>query len=73
MGGGRQCLQSNSQGTEADPIDTWACYSKDGRDLFRKWAEDKKNRKLTHAIVTNNAELSNLDANKTDFVLGNFS
>nr|CAI5860844.1 unnamed protein product [Callosobruchus analis] len=47
MGGGRQCLQSDVEGSPADPIDTWSCYSKDGRDLIRDWTAEKSRRKVT--------------------------
>lgn len=72
MGGGRQCLKSNSLNLTNDPLDTWACISKDGRDLFKTWEEDKLKRKVKHKIVTNNKELSNIDVNNTDYVLGKF-
>lgn len=70
MGGGRQCLVSNVNGTESDPIDTWSCYSSDGRDLINDWKLDKLKRQLKHAIVQNNHELDSLDANKVDYLLG---
>lgn len=69
MGGGRQCLQSNVSGSDADPIDTWSCYSTDGRDLIQDWAEEKRSRGVSYQIVTNNEELDNLNTT-TDFVLG---
>lgn len=69
MGGGRQCLISNVNGTNADPIDTWACYSKDGRNLIKDWKLDKVKRGSTYAIVKNSHELENVDLN-TEFVLG---
>lgn len=70
MGGGRQCLVSNVTGTDADPLDTWACYSKDGRNLIRDWSNDKMSRNLKYAVVQNNNELDNLDTDNTDYVLG---
>ncbi|CAH0564133.1 unnamed protein product [Brassicogethes aeneus] len=73
MGGGRQCLQSNVTSTDADPIDTWSCLSTDGRDLIREWEKDKIIRKLSHAFIENNEQLSKLDAEKTDFLLGIFA
>lgn len=69
MGGGRQMLKSNATGSRKDPVDTWACYSQDGRDLVTKWAIDKKNRKKTYAVISNTKELIQLD-HKTNFVLG---
>lgn len=72
MGGGRQVLQSNVSGSEADPIDTWSCYSSDGRDLIEDWKNDKAKRNASHAFVSNNSELENLDLN-ADFVLGVFA
>lgn len=70
MGGGRQCLVSNVTSSEADPVDTWACYSTDGRDLIADWSRDKEKRKLRHAVVENNADLDALNADETDYVMG---
>lgn len=71
MGGGRQCLQSNISGSEADPKDTYACYSTDGRDLIKKWISDKTSRSIKMAVASNTEELFNVDSN-TDYLLGNF-
>lgn len=73
MGGGRQCLVSNSNGTDADPIDTWSCYSTDGRNLIRDWKLDKQNRHLTHSVLTNNDELKKFNPVESDYVLGIFA
>lgn len=70
MGGGRQCMVSNSNGSDADPIDTWACFSKDGRNLISEWKTDKEERKLQYAVVQNTGELQNVDTSNTDYVLG---
>lgn len=70
MGGGRQCLVSNVTSTQEDPVDTWACYSRDGRDLIRDWTLDKQKRKLKHAVVTNNDQLAKLNHRNTDYVMG---
>ena len=70
MGGGRQCLVSNVTDSKEDPIDRWACYSKDGRDLIRDWSLDKEKRKLKHAVVSNNEELKNLNTKNADYVMG---
>lgn len=69
MGGGRQCLQSNVNGSDADPIDTWSCYSKDGRDLIEDWKTEKYNRDVSYQFLSNNEELENADVNK-EFTLG---
>lgn len=69
MGGGRQVLQSNVEEQNNDPIDTWACYSKDGRDLIKDWKDDKVRRNTSHAFVSNNGELNNLNTS-SEFVLG---
>ena len=66
-------LQSSSNGSASDPIDRWACYSKDGRDLIGVWREDKKSRKVPFEIVQNNEELSQVDHERTEFLLGIFS
>ncbi|KAM8721071.1 hypothetical protein ACLKA7_007017 [Drosophila subpalustris] len=73
MGGGRQMLVSNVSGTDADPLDTWAGHSADGRNLIRDWAQYKANQGVSHAVVQNNAELRNLDGQNTDYVLGIFA
>lgn len=70
MGGGRQCLVSNVTNTPEDPVDTWSCYSSDGRNLIQDWAKDKKKRKLRHAVIENNQELHNLDHKDVEFVMG---
>lgn len=72
MGGGRQCLVSNVTSTEADPVDTWSCYSSDGRDLISDWQRDKRKNDLRHAVVQNSRELSDLNTAETDYVLGEF-
>lgn len=73
MGGGRQMLQSFVNGTITDPIDKWACYSKDGRDLIKKWKEDKKSRNFDFKVVENNEQLSQVDYENTEFLLGIFA
>ncbi|XP_033230380.1 alkaline phosphatase, tissue-nonspecific isozyme-like isoform X2 [Belonocnema kinseyi] len=73
MGGGRQMLQSLLNGTASDPIDKWACRSKDGRDLIEKWRQDKKSRKISFEVVQNNEELSKVDYEKTEFLFGIFA
>lgn len=70
MGGGRQCLQSNQSALNGDPIDTWACYSVDGRHLMDDWAADKQRRGLRHAVVQNTQQLNDLDTADTNYVLG---
>ena len=69
MGGGRQCLQSNTKDLPGDPVDTWACFSKDGRDLIKDWIQDKKGRDKTYAVVQNNEQLNSVKSS-TEFVLG---
>lgn len=71
MGGGRQCLVSNVENTPEDPIDTWSCLSKDGRNLIQDWAMDKKNRNLRHAVVENNEDLDKLNHKDVEYVMGN--
>lgn len=70
MGGGRQCLLSNVTATDTDPIDSWACYSTDGRDLIADWRQDKTISNLKHAVVQNNKELNDLVADNVDYVMG---
>lgn len=70
MGGGRQCLVSNVTTSPNDPVHTWSCYSTEGRDLINDWHIEKEQRQLRHAILRNNNDLTNLNANNNDFVLG---
>lgn len=70
MGGGRQCLVSHVNATELDPIDTWACYSADGRNLIHDWQLDKRKRNLANAVVQNTGELNGLDTKSVDYLLG---
>ncbi|XP_017771730.1 PREDICTED: alkaline phosphatase-like isoform X2 [Nicrophorus vespilloides] len=72
MGGGRQNLQSNVVGSDADPIDPWSCYSKDGRDLIADWTADKNVRNFKHRVVQNNEELAGVDHSE-EFLLGVFA
>nr|XP_050850797.1 alkaline phosphatase-like [Vespula vulgaris] len=73
MGGGRQTLKSNVKPGKYDPIDTWACYSTDGRDLIRDWVKDKRRRDLSYEVVENNEQLYKVDTNKVDYLLGVFA
>ncbi|KAG5898691.1 hypothetical protein JTB14_030641 [Gonioctena quinquepunctata] len=72
MGGGRQCLQSSVVGTDADPIDTWSCYSRDGRDLIEDWKKDKASNGFSYQVLGTNEELQNVDLDK-EFTLGVFA
>lgn len=69
FGGGRQCLQSNVSGTSSDPIDTWSCYSTDGRDLIGDWEKEKESRGVTYAVVSNTEQMESVDV-ATEYVLG---
>lgn len=73
MGGGRQCLVSNVSGTVDDPIDTWSCISKDGRNLIEDWKNDKIQRGFRSAVLQNNDDLNKVDTANTDFVLGKYN
>ncbi|KAH8350489.1 hypothetical protein KR067_003465 [Drosophila pandora] len=73
MGGGRQMLVSNVSDSAADPLDTWASKSGDGRDLIRDWRQLKEAEGVSHAVVQNNRELWNLNGENTDYVLGIFA
>uniref|UniRef100_A0A1B0DA98 Alkaline phosphatase n=1 Tax=Phlebotomus papatasi TaxID=29031 RepID=A0A1B0DA98_PHLPP len=72
MGGGRQCLVSGVEDTPEDPIDTWSCNSKDGRNLIEKWKADKMEKEQSFAVLQNNSDLVNLDVSN-EFVLGVFA
>lgn len=69
MGGGRQCLVSGVQGTAEDPIDTWACARRDGRNLIESWENLRKGRKDSYAVVGNTEQLRAVDA-RNEFVMG---
>ncbi|XP_032670591.1 alkaline phosphatase-like [Odontomachus brunneus] len=73
MGGGRQVMKSNVSADEFDPVDSWACYRRDGRDLIDEWIRDKSDRMLAHSVVQNNEELSRLDIDNVDYLLGIFA
>lgn len=73
MGGGRQTMKSNVTAGEFDPLDTWACYRQDGRDLIADWARDKSNRNLSYTVVQNNEELSRVNIDNVDYLLGIFA
>lgn len=73
MGGGRQAMKSNVTETAFDPIDTWAGQRQDGRDLIEEWKRDKLSRKLSFDVVQNNEELSRVDTNKVNYLLGIFA
>lgn len=73
MGGGYQSLVSGAVDSAADPIDTWSCLSKDGRNLIKKWAQMKESDEETYAVLRNNSDLKNLNTVDTDYVLGVFS
>ncbi|EZA61510.1 Alkaline phosphatase, tissue-nonspecific isozyme [Ooceraea biroi] len=73
MGGGRQTMKSNVSASEFDPLDTWACYRQDGRDLINDWIRDKCKRNLAHRVVQNNEELSSVDVDNVDYLLGIFA
>ncbi|XP_053974950.1 alkaline phosphatase-like [Hylaeus volcanicus] len=73
MGGGRQVMKHNVIGTESDPIDTWACKRRDGRDLIDAWSRDKTYRNLSYKVVQNNEQLSQVDPAKVDCLLGIFA
>lgn len=73
MGGGRQCLVSNITGTVDDPINTWACFSTDGRDLIRDWNSDKSQRGLRHKSISNTQQLRDIPSNDVDYILGVFA
>lgn len=73
MGGGRQMLQSNVSDTPEDPIDTWSCKSKDGRDLIQKWRDIKSGHNQAHIVVQNSGELDNLNPAEVDYILGIFA
>ncbi|XP_014093006.2 alkaline phosphatase [Bactrocera oleae] len=73
MGGGRQMLVSGVTDNPADPIDTWGCISKDGRDLMTDWRNYKQQAGERYAVVQNNGELNALHGESVDYVLGIFA
>jgi Alkaline phosphatase len=70
MGGGRQCMITNSSFSPRDPEDEWSCKRRDGKDLVQEWALDKTRRGYSYKYVTHTEELDMLNVDKTDFLLG---
>ncbi|CAG9773764.1 unnamed protein product [Ceutorhynchus assimilis] len=69
MGGGRQCLVANVEGSKSDPLDTWSCISKQkGRNLINDWATNK----TSYQILQNNQQLQNMNES-AEFTLGIFA
>ncbi|GBP74390.1 Alkaline phosphatase [Eumeta japonica] len=68
-----QVFRSNVTGTPNDPLDTWSCASKDGRDLIADYVEDKQKRGLRYSTVFNTRELKNFNISDTDYLLGIFA
>lgn len=66
-------MRSNAPAGPSDPIDTWACYSQDGRDLIEEWRKDKASRNASFSVVQNNEQLSNVDTDKVGYLLGVFA
>ncbi|CAB3368088.1 Hypothetical predicted protein [Cloeon dipterum] len=73
MGGGRQCLTSNITSTAYDPIDTWACQRKDGRDLINEWEMRRKSQADSYRVVSTSKGLAEIDFTRTDYLLGVFA
>ncbi|CAH1406605.1 unnamed protein product [Nezara viridula] len=74
MGGGRQVLKANTPNYTYDPILSGGdnCIRTDGRDLINEWAQDKAAEGARYAVVENAKELSNVDTENTDYLLGIF-
>ncbi|XP_041981092.1 alkaline phosphatase, tissue-nonspecific isozyme isoform X2 [Aricia agestis] len=73
LGGGRQGFVPNATGTPSDPISSWGCSRQDGRDLIQKYKYDKQARGQKYKVVENYGELSSVDYDETDYLLGIFS
>ncbi|XP_065364441.1 alkaline phosphatase [Calliphora vicina] len=73
MGGGRQMLMTNVVDSPTDPIDTWACKSKDGRDLIQEWSNIKTGRNQPHAVAQNSGQLEAINPSEVDYILGIFA
>ncbi|XP_065157100.1 alkaline phosphatase-like [Atheta coriaria] len=71
MGGGRQMLQSNAVNRTKDFVDTWACYSRDGRQLINGWVSDKMTRNVSHQFLENSSDIEKMKI--TDYTLGIFA
>lgn len=66
-------MVSNVTGTTSDPIDKWACYRSDGRNMINVWQTQKANENAKYAVVSNQKELKQLKTKSLDYVLGVFS
>ncbi|XP_037935427.1 alkaline phosphatase-like [Teleopsis dalmanni] len=73
MGGGRQMLVSDVEDSAADPIDTWAGKSNDGRNLIEDWKQIKEKDDKNYAVVQNTGELNSMNTADVDYVLGIFA
>ncbi|XP_042222069.1 alkaline phosphatase-like [Homarus americanus] len=68
LGGGRQAFGAGL-GNELNTT----CIRKDGRNLTQEWLDDKKLRGASASYVTNYGELSDIDPDETDYLLGLFA
>lgn len=71
MGGGRQCLMTETTVSAVDPIDTWACRRQDGKDLVQMWKEEKQLKGLKYKYLNTTDDLTKLNTEDTDYVMGN--
>ncbi|XP_066946181.1 alkaline phosphatase-like [Macrobrachium rosenbergii] len=67
MGGGRQ-----EMGNPKNDGEKQKCPRSDGRNLVKKWQQDREAEGETNAYVTTTHELRSLDVNNTDYIMGLF-
>lgn len=73
MGGGRQQLVANLNATEREPIDSWSCYSRDGRNLIESWRRRHAAAGHRHHVAHNTGDLLSDRTAAADYVLGIFA
>ncbi|XP_050718083.1 alkaline phosphatase-like isoform X2 [Eriocheir sinensis] len=67
LGGGRQTM-----GVPSDTVDATTCTRNDSRDLTQEWLTQKKSEGYKARYVTTGRELSHVDPDKIDFLMGLF-
>ncbi|KAL1123148.1 hypothetical protein AAG570_002235, partial [Ranatra chinensis] len=73
MGGGRQCLKSDVEDLENDPVDKWACLRQDGKDLIKDWSLRRLANGNTFQVADKTEHLDNLDYDNIEYLLGIFA
>lgn len=79
MGGGRKSFLADPTAKDANHhrnvmmVDKHVCARTDGRNLVNEWIRDKASRRLSYRYLTDETETNSLDAENTEYVLGEHS